>query len=1857
MIAILGFAVISATTQPASPSAAAPTTASPAAAAADTAEGCPPNSEDPSTVSAVRCIAEALRSSRGYLKDCWAKALTPNAEYRLGECKGLKTIQAEAVAQSRLIARLGGPASPDVQWEVRTRFNKRVDVVYYDRHDPSKQLGMVEAKLHDAVGAARQVTDYVTNWAPGSAGRPRGRYILPLDKGTDEFRIVARDCPNAQGTREVRQYVTSSSAPGVLLVTNPSIEVIKCSDGTKQDDRQLCQFPVAAICYVPPPGADRNANGEDDFWEWFKKQYPEFDFPWVVDPSGSPSSQDDYELVASVAAMLVAVAELCGAVECFKTISTILRTAESAITTIAQLSSLMFNLLASQAYWNVFGDPHIATLDGLAYDLQSVGEFHLLEVPDDGIDVQARFGPRGDNISAMKSIAAEINDVLVEIKGETLRIDGEVQPLVTGEIFDLGDGASVVRNGRKFAVTWPGHGERLTMLVDGWSGAMGVGFRVPEGATTRGLLGNNNGDPQDDLALRDGTQLNAATSAAELHGRFADSWRITDEESVFAYVNGESTATYTDLAFPQNIITLADFSEEEIAAATQVCQDADVAPGPQFEDCVFDVVATGDEAYADQAAVVDDVLVDPAAKPFDDAGNLAEDFEGTVGSNFAAPRYLRDANTSRIAGPLFDSPGYQVTAREIRRHQSLRLVTDLYAFGNIGDDSIAQALELRSGDTVLGRVNFDAAAGPTLSGGLTGTVERTAVNTTTNGTPFSKFALDVNIPHSTSSLDLRFVPKNFRGVLNTSLGVDNVRLSLVVPEPDRFDVALPLTVPSTQAPGGSGAGAIEEPGGQDDYVFNLTTRSSLVVDMTQCTAGLTLAVVNVASGARTKSICRDFTTPELDPGPYRLEATATAIGTYKLSLAQVPAPQIFDYTVGSVVSDGVPSAGAGNLETIASVDQYRFTVPSSRSMQYEELAGHAEFALTRVASGAVVATGNRNEAFDLAAGEYQLKVTGDFAGPYSFRISGVPDPQVFAYELGTVVADGSPWPGAGNLETYASSDRYDFTVPAGGLQLQYEQLTSDPGWTVTNRSDGQVVVRSASNRRITLAAGQYRLEITRDLPGPYSFNLYPVPAPQVFDYPLGTVVSDGQPWQGAGNLETAGSSDHYRFNVTAAMRPLRLDELERPLTWEIRNASSGEVVLHARDGGDRIVLPPGAYVLEYPSGGPKTYSFVLQETPEAQVFQYTLGTTVSDGVPAAGAGNLETHASSDVYTFTVPDGGTSLQYEAISGYMMYRIVDGTGTTVGSGNYRHQHDLPAGNYKLIFPEQEPGKYSFTLYQTPPDQQFDYTLGSTVTDGVPGPGAGRLETGASKDVYRFAIPAGGMKVQVEIPHDPPASHMRTYTITNVANGATVGTGFTLGQHTLPAGNYTITVANFTTPSTTTYTMKIYEVPPPQEFDVELGQAISDGVPGPGAGKLETGASTDVYRFSVPEGGARVQLGDGSSFMSYRLYNDTTGALIASTTPYSKFDLPAGRYRAEIFAQGYPWSYTYSIYEAPALEVFDYEIGSTVSDAVPAPGAGYIEEFASTDRYRFTIPAGGLAVQYEVLAGQPIHRLTNLTTGRDEYFNQDGSARTLPAGDYQLDFYAYPHWHPPGAYSFRLKVPPPPPDVFNYQLGTEVSNGTPWTGSGNLETPGSVDQYEFTVTDPSTPLRLNILAGGALWALRDAGSVDPFMTWDETLREGVGHAGHMTLPAGDYVLDFFVDPANSNSRTYSFKLAEVPQEFELEQLPASVADGSPEPGAGNLENAAASDIYNFSLGGDRNEYLWFSLTGNKRWQLVQEWNQEVVDSGQGSARIYAAEDSSCLSQQLPNCSDFRIVFPTQTPGPYGFTLAWECCGRELE
>lgn len=100
----------------------------------------------------------------------------------------------------------------------------------------------------------------------------------------------------------------------------------------------------------------------------------------------------------------------------------------------------------------------------------------------------------------------------------------------------------------------------------------------------------------------------------------------------------------------------------------------------------------------------------------------------------------------------------------------------------------------------------------------------------------------------------------------------------------------------------------------------------------------------------------------------------------------MPDPQVFDYVLGSKVSNGVPAAGAGNSETIASLDRYRFQVTKAGDFQLDQLSGMFDYRVVNAQSGEMAASGYQDKAVSLPVGSYYLEYGVDDydRGAYSF---------------------------------------------------------------------------------------------------------------------------------------------------------------------------------------------------------------------------------------------------------------------------------------------------------------------------------------------------------------------------------------------------------------------------------------------------------------------------------------------------------------------------------------------------------------------------------------------------------------------------------------------------------------------------------------------------------------------------------------------------------------------------------------------------------------------------------------------------------------------------------------------------------
>lgn len=254
------------------------------------------------------------------------------------------------------------------------------------------------------------------------------------------------------------------------------------------------------------------------------------------------------------------------------------------------------------------GDPHFKTIDGLSYSFQSAGEFILMEsLAGDDFEIQVRHEPTSSgkcpDVSLTSAAAVQLGEHRVGLypkRNSPIWIDGEPIGFVGG-FKALGDGYGITKlDADEYALTWP-DGEYLEVSLTSTRADLRLYLPNSRRGQLQGLFGKFNGDPSDDLLLRDGTTLGEPVDWETLHGRFADSWRISQDESLFDYKQGESTDTYTDKDVPNQPTTLEDVPDSEETSARQTCEKAGVDTKNQtvMRDCIIDVYCTGDSSYAD----------------------------------------------------------------------------------------------------------------------------------------------------------------------------------------------------------------------------------------------------------------------------------------------------------------------------------------------------------------------------------------------------------------------------------------------------------------------------------------------------------------------------------------------------------------------------------------------------------------------------------------------------------------------------------------------------------------------------------------------------------------------------------------------------------------------------------------------------------------------------------------------------------------------------------------------------------------------------------------------------------------------------------------------------------------------------------------------------------------------------------------------------------------------------------------------------------------------------------------------------------------------------------------------------------
>jgi hypothetical protein len=272
------------------------------------------------------------------------------------------------------------------------------------------------------------------------------------------------------------------------------------------------------------------------------------------------------------------------------------------------------------------GDPHIVTTNGIAYDFQAAGEFVALK--DDDFELQTRQSPvltnfvPGPNaytgiascVSLNTAVALSLNGQRVTYQqagkpGEgtrmELRVRGRVVTLESGRI-DLGRGSSITANGGGSLTFIAGDGTRVIATPRFWEsqGYWYMDVEVLNATARAGIMGHVAGG---EWLPRGGDRSNYGPMPASvttrykvLYGKFGESWRVTDQTSLFDYLAGQSTKYFTDRDWPSTsnnckISALAaPIVREPVSADVAKRTCAVLNDRTAREQCMFDVQVLGD---------------------------------------------------------------------------------------------------------------------------------------------------------------------------------------------------------------------------------------------------------------------------------------------------------------------------------------------------------------------------------------------------------------------------------------------------------------------------------------------------------------------------------------------------------------------------------------------------------------------------------------------------------------------------------------------------------------------------------------------------------------------------------------------------------------------------------------------------------------------------------------------------------------------------------------------------------------------------------------------------------------------------------------------------------------------------------------------------------------------------------------------------------------------------------------------------------------------------------------------------------------------------------------------------------------
>ena len=250
---------------------------------------------------------------------------------------------------------------------------------------------------------------------------------------------------------------------------------------------------------------------------------------------------------------------------------------------------------------DAWGDVHLTTFDGLYYNFMAAGEFVLSEstIPGDTFEIQARMQPwnGSSSVSVNTMVAAQVGSDRVTFgidRTDVVWIDGQGVSLSSNPVVTLADGTLEQTSADTWRLVW-NTGEELDITDAGSYLNATVSLPNSDAGNVQGLLGNDGGNPADDLTLPGGAPIasGGSISYAQLYGTYEASWQVTDSTSLMDYQTGQDAASFSNPNFPYNQILLGNLPPNAYQEALAAAQAAGITDPNLLQAAIVDYLFTG----------------------------------------------------------------------------------------------------------------------------------------------------------------------------------------------------------------------------------------------------------------------------------------------------------------------------------------------------------------------------------------------------------------------------------------------------------------------------------------------------------------------------------------------------------------------------------------------------------------------------------------------------------------------------------------------------------------------------------------------------------------------------------------------------------------------------------------------------------------------------------------------------------------------------------------------------------------------------------------------------------------------------------------------------------------------------------------------------------------------------------------------------------------------------------------------------------------------------------------------------------------------------------------------------------------